>query len=63
MAFSKFGHFNVTGRMGDLSNSEDKVLSIRKPRVRQKIPSIFMETECSLQYSQQSRAGSCPEPE
>jgi len=36
MTFIKFGYLNITGRTGDLINSEDKVLSIRKPQVRQK---------------------------
>jgi len=63
MTFIKFGFLNITGRTGDLTNSEDKVLSIRKPQAHQKIPSLFMETEGSLPYSQQSHTGSCPEPE
>jgi len=43
MTFIKFGYFNITGRTGDLTNSEDKVLSIRKPQVRQKkFPAFFL---------------------
>jgi hypothetical protein len=63
MTFIKFGYLNITGRTADLTNYEDKTLSIRKPQVSQKIPSLFMETEVSLPYSQQSHTGSCPEPE